>query len=67
MELNDYHDQTKQTDQLWKITKNFEPHILGLVNEVGELAETWRVYLREGEEFVGFRPTEPVNSWLPVF
>lgn len=56
MELNDYHDQTKQTDQLWKITKNFEPHILGLVNEVGELAETWRVYLREGEEFVGFRP-----------
>ena len=54
MDLDEYSRQSKVTDQLYKVTKDFEPHILGLTGDVGDLAETWRLWLRERENFTGF-------------
>jgi NTP pyrophosphatase (non-canonical NTP hydrolase) len=56
MDLDDYQRQSAQTDRLGPISKALDPHVLGLITEVGDLAESWRRYEQAREKYHDFEP-----------
>jgi NTP pyrophosphatase (non-canonical NTP hydrolase) len=56
MDLDEYQKRSNETDRLGAFSKSLEPHLLGLVTEVGDLAESWRRYEKDHEKYLGFEP-----------